>query len=135
MLNRTTSILTGCAAGIAVVFLMDMISHSMYPLPAGLDPMKPEDLKKIMELVPAAALGIVALGGFLAGIAGGIVCSLVAKENKFRNSITVGGILTALGLLNAFMIPHPVWFRIACFLVYFAGAFTGNKLAGLKKDA
>jgi hypothetical protein len=136
MLNRITSILTGCAAGIAVIFAMEKLSHGMYPIPEGLDPMNMQDIKKIMATMPTGAHLMVLLSGFLGALAGGIVCALMARENTLRNVLVVGAILTALGLLNGLMLGHPWWFNALCFVIYFAGAYLGYKLLQIiKKDA
>ena len=133
MLNRISSVLTGCAAGIAALFLIEMLSHVIYPIPPGLDPQKPEDLKKIMEMVPQGALGLVLCGGFIGGLVGGIVSSIMAKENKLMSCMIMAAILTVLGAMNAFMFPHPVWFKAGIFVVYFGGAFLGNLIIKKRK--
>ena len=135
-MNRLASILTGCAAGIAVIFGMDMVSHMVFPPPSGFDLQNPEDLKKLVLLMPIGAFVLLLVGAFLGAFAGGIVCTLISKERKFRNVMIVGLVLTAMGALNFMMVPHPMWFMIASLVVYFAGAFGGYKLTMMiKKDA
>src|SRR5437868_2197977 len=121
MLNRITSILTGCAAGIAVIFMLEKASHAMYPLPEGLDPMNMNDIKKIMGSMPTGAHWMILLSGFLGSFVAGFVCTLIAKEFPIRNVLIVGAILTALGVLNAFMMGHPGWFKMLSFIIYFFG--------------
>ena len=133
MLNRISSILTGIAAGIAVLFLVEMISHQIYPLPAGLNPEKPEDMREIMKLMPLNALIIVFIGDFLCALAGGIVCTIMSKEFKFKNVMVVGLILTVFGILNFMTVPHPLWFMIGSLAIYFAGAFLGYKITMMIK--
>src|SRR5437867_1541125 len=102
MLSRITSVLTGCAAGIAALFLMEMLSHAIYPLPEGIDPKNLDEMKKLMETMPMGALLIVLFGGFIAGLVGGIVSSMIAKENKLMSAMIMAGVLTLLGVMNAF---------------------------------
>lgn len=133
MLNRFASILMGCVAGIAVIFIIEILSHVIYPIPEGLNPQNAEDLKKIMEMAPAGVLFIVLFGGYAGGFCAGMLSSWMAKSGKLFSALMAGAILTCLGVLNAFMIPHPLWFTIASFFIYFAGAFIGNKLVSKSK--
>ncbi len=133
MLSRMTSVLTGCAAGIAALFVMELVSHAIYPLPEGIDPQNKEQMMKLMEAMPVGALAIILFGGFDAGLVGGIVSSLIAKENKLMSAMIMASILTVLGVMNAFMLPHPLWFRIGTFVVYFAGAYLGNLIIMKRK--
>ena len=126
MLNRFSSILTGIATGIAVLFLTETLSHLLYPLPTGLNPERADDMRKIMQQMPVNALIIVFIGDFLCALSGGIVCTLMSKENKLRNSLIVGLILTVFGFLNFMTIPHPMWFMVGSLFIYFAGAFIGK---------
>jgi hypothetical protein len=129
MLNRVMSILVGCSVGIAVIFLMEMVSQMIYPLPEGFTPVTHEDWTRLMEMVPTGAIVMVMIGYLVAGFAAGIVTTVIAKENKLRNSMITAGILTVLGAINAFLIPHPVWFRIGVLVVYFASAYAGHLIA------
>jgi hypothetical protein len=135
-MNKLVSILTGCAAGIAVIFVMDMLGHQMFPPPPELSLQNPEDLKKFIALMPVGAFLLLLGGAFLGSFVGGIVSAWIARENKFMNVIIVGVVLTALGVLNFMMIPHPMWFMIASLVIYFAGALGGYKLTMMiKKNA
>lgn len=135
MLNRITPVLAGCAAGIAVIFVMEFISHAIYPLPEGLDPNNPEHLKLILTNAPIGALIMVLFAGFSGGLAGGIVAALFDKNNKTKRAIAVGVVLTVLGIINLMMLPHPVWFMIINVMVYISGAYLGSLLIQPKKHA
>jgi hypothetical protein len=136
MLNRLMSILVGCSVGIAIIFLMEMVSQMIYPLPEGFTPVTHEDWARLMEMMPTGAIVMVMVGYVAAGFAAGIVTTVIAKENKLRNAMIAAGILTVLGAINAFAIPHPLWFRIGVLVVYFASAYAGHVVAiKLKKNA
>ena len=133
MLNRISSILTGIAVGIGLIFIMEFISHAIYPLPAGLNPEKMEDMRQIMKQMPLGALIMVMVGYFIGALGGGIVCTLMSKEFKFKNVMFVGLILTVFGILNFMTVPHPMWFMVGSLAVYFAGAFLGYKITMMIK--
>lgn len=135
MLKAFTSVLSGCVAGIAVLFLTEMISHAIYPPPPGLDPSNPENLKALMAMAPTGALVLVLIAGFAGGFAGGIVASLFDRGKKLRRALGVGIVLTILGIINLIMIPHPMWFMIINVVVYICGALAGTMLVKPTKNA
>lgn len=135
MLKRLTSVLAGCSAGIAIIFLIESVSHLLYPMPDGIDPNNPEMLKEMMSHIPVGALLLVLLAGLLGGFAGGIVAGLFDRENAKKRALVVGAVLTLLGILNLFMIPHPLWFIVVNVTVYIAGAYTGSLLIKPKQNA
>lgn len=126
MLKRLTSIMAGCSAGIAVIFLIESLGHILYPMPEGIDPNNVEDIKKLMANVPIGALFIVLCAAFLGGMAGGFVAGKFDTDNAKKHALIVGGILTLLGILNLVVIPHPIWFMIVDVLIYNIGAFIGS---------
>ena len=126
MLKRLTSIMAGCSAGIAVIFLIESLGHILYPMPEGIDPNNVEEIKKLMANVPAGALIIVLCAAFLGGLAGGFVAGKFDAENSKKHALIVGGILTLLGILNLIVIPHPIWFIIIDIVIYCVGAYIGS---------
>lgn len=135
MLKRLTSVLAGCSAGIALIFLTESVGHVLFPMPAGIDPTDKEAIKALMAEVPVAALLIVLLGAFLGGLAGGFVAGKFDAANAKKNALIVGGILTLLGVLNMIIIPHPVWFMVIDSVIYLAGAFIGSLFIKPKQHA
>ncbi len=135
MLKRLTSVLAGCSAGIALIFLTESIGHVLFPMPAIIDPTNKEAIKELMANVPIAALLIVLLGAFLGGFSGGFVAAKFDANNARRNALIVGAILTLLGILNLIMIPHPAWFMAIDCVIYLSGAYLGSLLIKPKQHA
>jgi len=133
MFNRILSVMAGCMVGILVIFAGEAVTHAVYPLPEGIDPSNPEQLKKVVELMPTGAFIGVLLSAFTGGFVAALVASRISKARHLRHSLIAGLILTLLGLVNVILIPHPVWFVVCSLLVYLAGAYAGNRLYMLLK--
>jgi len=105
------ALLSGMLVGYLVIFGIEMISVSMYPPPQNLNPMNYEDLVKMMETIPTAALLIIGLAHIAGTFTGGIVALLIAYRNKWVG-YGFAGLMLALTVFNLITIPHPFWFVI-----------------------
>lgn len=61
MLRSLLGVITGVFAMRGVIAGIEFASHLIYPPPPGLDPMQPQDLKKILAASPVAALAMVVI--------------------------------------------------------------------------
>lgn len=127
-MRKFISILAGLFAGSLVVFIVEKIGHTVYPLPEGIDPNNIEAFKEYAQTMPVGAMLFVILAWALGAFAAGIVTTLVGKESTKMFSLITGGILMLFGLINLIMIPHPVWFAILGMAVYLPFAYLGHKL-------
>jgi uncharacterized membrane protein YccC len=50
-------------------------------------------------------------------------------------ALFVGGILTALGVMNIVSIPHPLWFAVASTLLYIPCSLLGSRLLLVRQPA
>ena len=104
-------ILLGIVAGVVVafvcVFAIEMVGHTAYPPPPDMDLTKAEDVARLMETVPAAALAFVAAAWFVGALAGAWTANAVARR-------PLAGWIVALlivcgAVATMIMIPHPAW--------------------------
>lgn len=131
MLRNILAIIAGLAAGIVVIFIMEFVGHGIYPPPAGFDPTDEAAMENVMMQAPVGALLMVILAYILGSFAGGFVASQLSRSAPLRNAIIVGILLLIAGVVNVFMIPHPVWYLVLSMAVYLPFAYLGGKL-GLK---
>jgi len=125
------AVIAGLAAGICIISIVELISSSVYPLPAELDFSNKDSLKEYIEIVPSGALLFVLAGWALGSFAGGLVSSLISENKKIKCALITGAILFIMGLINLITLPHPVWFWIVGLSVYFPFAYAGGKV-GMK---
>ena len=125
MLRRILAVIAGCVVAMAVIFLVESISHRFSPPPVGTDFKNPESLKHMMDNVPTNSF-ILLLGGYILGsFAGGLTATLLSGRNNFVPATVVGGILTAGGIMDLVQIPHPLWFSAISLLLYVPFALLG----------
>lgn len=126
-MKNVLGILAGLISAFVVIFLVEKAGHSIFPVAENIDFGDKEALKKIIDTMPFGALITVIIAYAIGSFAGGFVCALISENSKVRNSVITGFILLIFGLINLFMIPHPVWFMILNVLVYLPFAYLGGK--------
>lgn len=125
-MNRFLAILAGFVSASIVMVIIETIGHQLYPPPANIN--DPEVMKAFVANMPLWAFLFIILAYFVGSIVGGLVTSLIAKENQFMATMILGAILTVLGIINLLMIAHPIWFTIVCLATFFAGTYLGYQL-------
>lgn len=125
------SVVAGLLTGLLLIFVIEYISHKMYPQPPGFDLSKAdrETQAFFIRLMPTGAFLMVLLAYSLGAFSGGFVSAFISK--KLKISLVVGGVLMLAGIANFIMVPHPVWFVVVSLLTYGPFAFAGGKL-GMK---
>ena len=128
MLRKILAIVLGVVAGGIVVGVTEAIGHMIYPVPAGLDPTKPELIAEYIRTAPMGALVAVLVSWALGALVAGIVATLIARVADAKFALIAGGVLLVFSLINMFVIPHPGWFRIAGILLFLPMAALGYLL-------
>jgi len=109
------------------IMLAEFASAPLHPMPAGLDMRNPESVAAFVATLPASALLLVLSGWVLGGLVGGYVAASISR--KPRPALTVGIVIVLGVIVNAVMIPHPMWMTIAGVLLPVPAAWLGAKLA------
>lgn len=112
--------LFGIIIAVALIYVIEMIGHNIYPPPPDTDLTDPEALGMLLAGAPIGALLFVILAYVIAVFGGGLLAALIARETPTRYVWTVGGFVLLGTVANLFMIPHPAWFvitAIACIVV------------------
>ena len=132
MLKRVLAVLAGVAAGFVTVFLIEMISSKLYPMPAGLDPSDVEAMKAYIAGLPVGAFAIVLLAQMLGATDAAWVGARVAGRQRLAGWIA-GGFIVVATVVNVVVIPHPPWFAVASVLLTVAGTWLGARLGGERR--
>lgn len=127
MMKNILGVLAGIISAFILIFLVEKVGHSIFPVAENIDFGDKEAMKKIIDTMSFGALLTVIIAYAIGSFGGGFVCALISENNKIRYSVITGIILLIFGLINLFMIPHPVWFMIVNVLVYIPFAFFGGK--------
>lgn len=126
-MRKFLGVLAGLAALIALVWISEAISHSIWPPPPGMNPADPAQLGTLLDKMPLAAKIAVVVAWFLGAVAGAWVAHRVARW------IAAGWIVVAIGIafgvMTLFLIPHPLWMQIAAVVVPLLGGWIGLRLS------
>ena len=126
-------ILLGVLAGAVLaglcVYAVEMLGHSLFPLPAGLDPTDPADQKTLMAVMPAAAKAMVLLGWFIGALLGALAANRIAR--RALAGWIVALLVVVAGVATMIMIPHPAWMWAGGILLPLAAGWLARRLAGV----
>lgn len=99
---------------VAMILMMgiQMLGHTLFPVPFEVNPNEPEKMVENMHLIPLGALIVVIMAHGLGLLGGLITARMIDKKTTFPVYIIVGFLMLGT-VANLAMIPHPVWFAIA----------------------
>ena len=130
ILKNIGAVLLAVVVGNIIIYSMHLLGHAIYPLPEGVDMNNSEQLAAYIPKMPLGALLMVLLAHQAGSFAGSILaCGLRRKSGHvMRIGWVVGGLFLVFGVLNLFMLPHPVWFAVVDTLLYIPVALVGARL-------
>lgn len=125
------------AAGVAgvviagiLVWLVEMLGHSIYPPPPGLDFADAEAMRTYVATLPVGAFLFVGGAWFIATLCGTFVACKIGTAKPLTFAVVVGGLMLIATAANLVMIPHPVWFSILGVAGIVIAAWLGMTLGG-----
>ncbi len=116
-MRTAIGLIVGIVAGFVTVYLLEMLGHSIYPPPRGIDMTDMDALRDVMATMPAGALVIVLLAWILATLIGGTLAGWIARTRQKLLAGVVGGLILAGAVANMVLLPHPVWFVVAAIVL------------------
>lgn len=132
ILRSILAVFAGLVVAALLIGIIEAIGHTLYPLPAGIDPSNREAIAEVMPHAPAGALIFVLIAWDFGNLCGSWLAARLAGRNPMMHAVIVGVILFAGAIYTMLVIPHPVWFWIAAFVISSAATFMGGKLGGRK---
>lgn len=105
-------VVVGLAVAMIVIFLVEGLATAISPPPAGLDLRNEADLARLVEMATPTMKALVVFGWLLASFVGGWVAAKISRAHRVTAAIVVGiGIVLGV-ILNATMLPHPLWMTV-----------------------
>ena len=130
------------AAGVAgvivaggLVWIIEMIGHSVYPVPPDVDFSDAEALRSYIAGLPLGAFAFVGGGWFLGTLAGTMAACRIGTAKPLTFAMVVGGLMLAGTAFNLAVIPHPVWFAITGVAGIIVAAWLGMTLSSGSKSS
>ena len=124
--------LKNIAAGIAgiiiaglLVWLVEMLGHTVYPPPTDLSFADPDAMGAYIDTLPLGALLFVAAAWFIGTLGGTAAACKIGDAKPMIFAGVVGGLMLIGTLFNLVTIPHPLWFSILGLVGIAVGAWLG----------
>ena len=128
MIRKIGLALFGIVFAIALITVVQMIGHNVYPPPPGTDFDDPAAIRALIEQAPAGALLFVIASYVVGTFGGGFIAGLIARDAPAMYAMIVGGFVLAGTFLNLVSIPHPVWFQVTALGSVIGTAFLTGRM-------
>jgi hypothetical protein len=126
ILRSIGAVIAGLIVAFLLVFASEGISHKVFPPPPGMNDRDMVQIKAFVATLPLSALLIVLTGWLIATFAAAWVATKIARGPIA--GFIAGALLLAVGIANAFIIPQPLWFSIASFVIYISATVAGVRI-------
>ena len=138
MLRDIGATLAGLAVSIGVIMTVQMIGHSIWPPPAGLDlrfvlmvtRINGEVVRTYTSQLPFLALLFPIASYFLGALAGPFVACRIGTTRPLVFIGVICLVLLASTIANLIQIPHPLWFAVLAVAAIIIGGWLALQLAG-----
>lgn len=121
--------IAGVVIAVALVWLIEMIGHSVYPPPPNLDFADPDAMRDYISTLPIGAFLFVGGAWFVATLCGTFAACKIGTAKPVVFAGVVGGLMLIATAANLIMIPHPLWFSILGIVGIIVAAWLGMTLA------
>ena len=123
----------GVLIAVGLVWIIEMIGHSVYPPPPGIDFSDTESLRAYTSGLPLAAFLFVGCGWFIGTLGGTLAACRVGTAEPKIYAMVVGGLMLIATVVNLVMIPHPLWFAIVGIVGIVLAAWLGMTISQRSK--
>ncbi|NRB58762.1 MAG: hypothetical protein HRU50_02350 [Winogradskyella sp.] len=128
-MKNVIATVVGFIVASATVFLIEnLIGHSLFPLPEGVDPMDIEWIKANMDKIPVGAKVCVVIGHFMGIVVGMFTASKISKTSMIPCYI-VGGLMLLATIFNIITLPKELWFSLSDGILAIIGFLIGKRLS------
>ena len=128
LLRKLLAIVGGVVVGGTVVALSETVGHSIYPPPVDINVKDPEDLKRLLDVMPLQAKLLVVAAWFLGAFAGAWAAIRIGGENRL--GWTIGLVFAVLSIMTVLSIPHPLWMTACAIILPFVAAWLAIRVSG-----
>ena len=128
IIKNILAVILGWVVGSIVNMGLIKAGHKLLPI-EGIDPNNIEALVKVMPTLSYEYFIFPFLAHALGTLAGAIVASWMAFNNKMKFALAIGALFLIGGIMVNYMIPGPTWFAVTdIVLAYIPMAYIGAKI-------
>ena len=129
MIRNIGAALAGLLTAFVLIYLIEMLGHSIYPPPPDLDFSDPEAMRPYVASLPPLALLFPMFAWFIGTFAGTLVASFIGTAKPILFAAVVGIFILAGTIANMIVIPHPLWFAVVALIGIAASAWLAMLVA------
>ena len=132
MIRKILAVLIAVVAGSVFNMTIVTLSHTVYPLPEGIDPNDFDAFRAHVEAngMPTGAMLMVLVAHAGGSFVSGLLCGLIAKRSWYVAAVALGLLWMCGGIAMLMMLPSPIWFAVADVVLYVPAALLGVRLGG-----
>ena len=119
--------IAGVVVALALVWLIEMVGHSVYPPPPNLNFADADVMRDYISKLPIGAFLFVGGAWFVATLCGTFAACKIGTAKPIVFAGVVGGLMLIATVANLIMIPHPLWFSILGVAGVVVAAWLGMK--------
>jgi hypothetical protein len=130
MLRKVLSVLAGISVAVLIFMAFEALKNRLYPIPANVDRANHQQMEAFVNTLPLAALLLDLAGWIVGSFLCGIVVRLITRTPAQTSAYIAGLFLMTAGIVDIFILPHPVWFIILGLLTFIPFTLLGHFTAG-----
>jgi len=134
MLKNIAAGVAGVFIAMGLVWLVEMIGHSVYPPPADIDFADADAMRIYVASLPFGAFLFVGGAWFIGTLGGTIAACWFGNAEPRIYAMVVGGLMLLATATNLIMIPHPLWFAVLGIVGIIAAAWLGMLISRQSAD-
>ncbi len=124
LVKKTFALIAALFVALLVICIGQILIHIAFPVVEEIDLTNIDWIKSAVASIPVTAMILAVLVHALGALAAGATLGRVLKEDTMNVGMTLGAILTALGMVSMVTFPHPEWFYVDL-LAYMPPAILG----------
>jgi len=135
MSRSVGAVVLGLVVAFLLISMIEVAGTLVFAFPPDVDPMDAEAMSAAIEAgrVPVGSM-LTVIAAYAAGsFAGGWLTAWLAQRWQrpapMKLALTLGGILTLMGIWNLVTITHPLWMQIATIVAFVPLAYLGARVA------
>ena len=129
MAKTILGLVAGVLVAVALVFVLEMAGHMVFPPPADLNVRDPAQMATMIERLPIGAVLAVLIAWTLGAFGGGYVAAMIARRGPWPAWV-IAAVLLIFSAMTMAMIPHPAWFMVAAVVLIAAAGWLAGRLGG-----
>lgn len=112
-MKKFLALLAGLAVAFAIIGIFQFIGQMIFPSLLEMDWSDPlRSLEVAAAGMSVGALILAVVGHAVGSLAGGLTLGRILRDDTMNVGMTLGAILTAIGMVSMVMLPHPEWFYV-----------------------